>query len=97
MRTRASHGVSVLTVPDRESPEEETKNEGEEEEAASPEKPTSNGSDVSTSSFNPGAGRVLWPNGLRTSRVLPSSTCCLQIVGHPSEHCGLLCDRYSQA
>lgn len=58
MRSRASHGVPVLTVSDRESPEEETKNDGEEEEEeeASPEKPTSNGSEVSTSSSSPSAG-----------------------------------------
>lgn len=54
MRNRASHGVSVLTVSGRESPEEETKNEGEEEESASLEKPLSNGSEVSTSSLAPG-------------------------------------------
>ena len=57
MRSRASHGLLILTVSDRESPDEETKNESEVEEAASPEKPTSNGSEVSTSPYSPGVNR----------------------------------------
>ena len=57
MRSRSSHGLLVLTVCGRESPDEGTKNESEEEEAASPEKPTSNGSEVSVSPNNPGVDR----------------------------------------
>ena len=57
MRSRASHGLLVLTVSGRESPDEGTKNESEEEEAASPEKPTSNGSEVSPSPYNHGVDR----------------------------------------
>ena len=85
MRSRASHGVSVLTVLDRESPEEETKNDGEEEEEAiSPEKPTSNGSEVSASSSSPGAGAAAssrYPPGIlygkrmqRRKAVSPTET-----------------------
>ena len=92
MRSRASHGVSVLTVLDRESPEEETKNDGENEDEASPEKPTSNGSEVSASSSSPGAGAAAssrYPPGIlygkrmqRRKAVSPTETGRLQSDDH---------------